>query len=141
MQGRHLRAGMTIDGRLVKKAVTGTATFKVAKSTYLAPARLVTLAGESRPVAFELDRPVMRKVTGYAESFPAGGVASANVKTPPQIRASDKKWRGESVRGMRTRDHDMIANTNMFDTGRVNGSTGTFPGAGPVALTGPSFTG
>lgn len=137
MKASNIRPGAVIGGRKVMRVANGTATFKIAKSVYLAPARLVTFADGSR-ASFELGTSV--DVQGWAEPLPAGGVASANVKTPSKVKASDGRWRGESVHGMSTRDHDMIAKTNMFDTGRVMGNIGAARGGvGSPSLTGPSF--
>lgn len=137
MKANSIRPGATIGGRTVTRAVNGTATFQVAKSSYLAPARLVTFADGHR-ASFELGSSV--DALGWAEPLPAGGVASGNVKTPDKVKVSDGRWRGESVHGMRTRDHDLIARTNMFDAGRVNGTVGASrDGAGSVVFTGPSF--
>jgi hypothetical protein len=137
MRTESIRQGTMIGHRKVVRAVNGTATFKVAKSQWCAPARLVTFA-DGTDAAFELGTVV--DAVGWAEPLPAGNVASKRVKTPPVIRASDRRWRGESVHGMRTREHDMIARTNMFDVGRVNGTVGASrDGAGSVRDTGPSF--
>lgn len=139
MNGRSIKPGTVINGKTVARSLgNGVAQFRVVKSVYSAPARLVIFTDGSRG-AFELDRPVPGTVSGYAEPLPAGGVKSGHVQGPPKVRAHDGRWRGEQVKGMRTRDHDLIAKTNMFDTGRVNGRVGTTPGAGAVALTGPSF--
>lgn len=136
MKAQNIRPGASIGNRQVARAVNGSATFRVAKSQYCAPARLVTFADGGR-AAFELGTNV--DAAGWAEPLPAGGVTSKNVRTPPKVEASSRRWRGESVRGMRVRDHDLIAKTNMFDQGRVNGVTGTRPGMGSVVDTGQSF--
>jgi hypothetical protein len=137
MRSDSIRPGTLIGGRKVARAINGSATFAVKKSRYCAPARLVTFADGTR-AAFELGTVV--DAVGWAEPLPAGNVASKSVKTPPVVRASDSRWRGESVHGMRTREHDLIAGTNMFDAGRVNGSVGAFrDGVGSVRDTGPSF--
>lgn len=139
MYGRNIKIGTIINGKRVVKAESGHGTFRVKKSVYGAPARHVLFADGTR-AQYEADRPVPGTVTGYAESLPAGGVTSRNVRMPDKVRVSDGRWRGESVHGMRTRDHDMIANTNMFDAGRVNGTVGAARGGvGSQALTGPSF--
>lgn len=137
MNAQSIRQHVVIGGRTVERAVNGMATFSVGRSQYAARARLVTFTDGSR-AAFELGTDV--PASGWAEPLPAGGVASKNVRTPNKVRASDKRWRGESVHGMRTRDHDRIAGTNMYDTGRVNGSVGASrDGVGSVRLTGKSF--
>lgn len=139
MLGRNVKIGTVIDGKRVVKAESGHGTFRVKKSVYGAPARHVLFSDGSR-AQYEADRPVPGTVTGYAEPLPASGVKSGNVQTPGKVRASDGRWRGEAVHGMRTRDHDMIARTNMFDVGRVNGTVGAARGGvGSAALTGPSF--
>lgn len=140
MLGRNVKVGTVIDGRKVVRAMSATATFYVKGSPYAAAARHVWLAGMDRPMTYEADKPVPGTVQGWAEPLPAGGVESKNVKTPEKVRASRKEWRGESVHGMRTRDHDLIARTNMFDQGRVNGTVGAARGGvGSESLTGPSF--
>jgi hypothetical protein len=138
MKARSIRIGTVIDGRTVRRASTGTATFAVKRSTYLAPARIV-LFDDGAIEFFELDSEV-QVTSGYAEQLPAGGVESKHVKTPSKVRASEGRWRGESVHGMRTREHDLLAKTNMFDFGRVNGRVGASrDGVGSTKLTGPSF--
>lgn len=137
MKAQSIRAGHKIGKHRVVSATTGTATFRVGGSTYLAAARIVVF-GDGTRVAYEVGTDVV--VKGWAESLPAGGVKSRHVKTPDQVRASSPRWRGESVHGMSTRAHDMLANTNMFDVGRVNGTVGASRhGAGSVRDTGPSF--
>lgn len=137
MKADSVRPGTEIDGRKVVRAVNGVAAFMVARSQYSAPARLVTFADGTRAV-FELGTTVQAK--GWAEPLPAGGVPSKAIKTPPKVRASRKEWRGEDVHGMRTGEHDLIAKTNMFDVGRVNGVVGASRnGVGAPSLTGPSF--
>jgi hypothetical protein len=137
MKADSVRAGVVIGGRKVVRAVNGVASFKVVKSQYSAPARLVTFADGSC-AAFELG--TMVDAVGWVEPLPAGGVTSKAIKTPPKVRASRKEWRGESVHGMRTGEHDLIARTNMFDAGRVNGTVGASRnGVGSPILTGPSF--
>lgn len=137
MNAQSIRPGHKIGKRTVAKATNGTATFAVARSSYLAPARLVTLDNGKR-VAYEFGTDV--DVRGWAEPLPAGGVASGTVKTPTKVKASDGRWKGESVHGMSTRAHDLIAKTNMFDAGRVNGTVGASRnGVGSPRLTGPSF--
>jgi hypothetical protein len=139
MKADSIRAGHKIGKRRVLKAVNGTATFQVGKSVYTAAARLVTFAS-NRTVAYELGTDVA--VKGWAEPLPAGGVASKNVKTPAKVKASDGRWKGESVHGMTTREHDLLAKTNMFDVGRVMGKVGASrDGMGDVHLTGHSFPG
>ena len=138
MNAQSIRPGTVIGGRTVSRAVNGTATFQVVRSQYTTEARLVTFT-DGTTTAFELGTDV--RATGWAEPLPAGGVRSKFVKTPTQVRASRKEWRGESVHGeLTTREHDLIAKTNMFDRGRVNGRVGaTRDGVGSVLLTGPSF--
>lgn len=137
MRAASIRPGMSIDGRRVVRAINGVGTFRVMRSQWSAAARLVTFA-DGATVPFELGTDV--PVDGWAEPLPAGGVASKNVRTPDKVRASDGRWRGEQVHGMRTRDHDLIARTNMYDAGRVNGAVGAArDGVGSVRLTGPSF--
>jgi hypothetical protein len=137
MKAESIRTGTMISGRKVVRAVTGMATFRVVKSEYAAPARLVTFA-DGGTAAFEIG--TMVAAEGWAEPLPAGGVTSRVVRTPDKVRASRKEWRGEQVHGMRTRDHDLIARTNMFDPGRVNGTVGAARnGIGSVRDTGPSF--
>jgi hypothetical protein len=139
MFGRNVKIGTMIRGRKVVKTMSGHATFYVKGSRFTAPARFVWFAGASHPVAYEADRPVPGAI-GYAESLPAGGVASKNVRTPEKVRASDKRWRGESVHGMPTREHDLIAGTSMYDAAKVNGTVGAARGGvGPESLTGRSF--
>lgn len=140
MLARNIKIGTVIDGRPVVKVSSGHALFTVKRSRYTAAARFVWFDGAQRPVPYEASLPVPGRVTGYAESLPAGGVESQNVKTPPKVRASDGRWRGESVHGMRTRDHDFIAGTNMFDVGRINGVVGASRGGkGSINQTGRSF--
>jgi hypothetical protein len=137
--GRNIKTGTSIDGKTVARATDGYGTFYVARSTYRAPSRDVVFTDGTRR-QYEADRPVPGVVRGYAEPLPAGGVLSRHVRTPAKVRASDGRWRGESVHGMTTRHHDMVAKTNMFDRGRVNGQTGAARGGvGPVFLTGQSF--
>jgi hypothetical protein len=137
MKAQSVRVGHKVGKREIVWAVTGTATFAVGKSTYLAAARLVELDNGKR-MAFELGTDV--NVRGWAEPLPAGGVESKHVKTPSKVKASDGRWPGESVHGMSTREHDLIARTNMFDAGRVNGTVGASRnGVGSAGLTGPSF--
>lgn len=137
MKAQSIRAGHKIGKHRVVSATTGTATFRVGGSAYLAAARIVTF-GNGRVVAYEVGADVA--VKGWAESLPAGGVKSRHVKTPERVQASSPRWRGESVHGMSTRQHDLLAKTNMFDVGRVNGTVGASRGgAGSVRDTGPSF--
>lgn len=137
MKAESVRPGVVIGGRTVARATNGVASFTVARSHYSAPARVVTFTDGSKG-AFELGTSV--DAAGWSEPFPAGGVESKHVKTPGKVRASDGRWRGESVQGMSTRDHDLIAKTNMFDAGRVNGTVGAARGGvGAQSLTGPSF--
>lgn len=137
MRAQNIRTGHKIGRRTVVKATTGTATFTVARSSFLAPARLVKF-DNGATAAYEIGTEVA--AVGYAEPVPAGGVASRHVTTPPKIMASARRVRGESVHGMSTRAHDMIARTNMFDVGRVNGTVGASRnGVGSTVLTGPSF--
>lgn len=137
MKAQSITAGHKIGKRRVMRAVNGTATFRRGASTYLAAARLVTF-GNGAMVAYEFGTDVA--VKGWAESLPAGNVASKNVRTPAKVRADSGRWRGESVHGMTTRAHDLLAKTNMYDVGRVMGTVGASRnGVGPVALTGPSF--
>lgn len=137
MKAASIRPGAAIGGRRVVRAVNGVASFRVVKSVYSAPARIVTFADGST-AAYELGTNV--DVQGYAEPLPAGGVKSTNVKTPAKVKASDGRWAGESVHGMSTREHDLLAKTNMFDVGRVNGMVGpSRNGVGSVVFTGPSF--
>lgn len=137
MRAESIRPGVTIAGRKVVRAVNGVGTFKVARSCWSGPARIVTFA-DGVTVPFELGTEV--SADGWAEPLPAGGVASKVVRTPDKVRASSNRWRGEQVHGMRTRDHDLIAGTNMYDPGRVNGMVGASrDGIGSVRLTGPSF--
>ncbi len=138
MKSDSIRPGASIGGREVVSAVNGVACFGVRKSTYSAPARLVKFADGTR-AAYELGTQV--SVQGWAEPLPAGGVASKFVKTPSQVTAHDRRWRGESDTGqLRTREHDLIAATSMYDTGRVNGQVGSSRnGVGSPRLTGPSF--
>jgi hypothetical protein len=138
MKADSIRAGHMIGKRTVVKASTGMSSFKVAKSVYSARARIVTL-DDGRTVAYELGTDV--DVKGWAEPLPAGGVASGNVKTPNKVRASDGRWAGESVHGpLSTREHDLLAKTNMYDVGRVLGKVGASrDGVGSVRDTGPSF--
>lgn len=137
MKADSIRPRVVIGGREVTRAVNGVAVFRVAKSQYSAPARLVTFADNSH-AAFELGTEVT--AVGWAEPLPAGGVQSKAVKTPPKVRASRKEWRGEQVHGMRTHEHDILARTNMYDVGRVNGVVGASrDGIGSTRLTGKSF--
>ncbi len=137
MKAQSIREGHKIGKRRVVAATTGTATFRVGGSVYLAPARLVTFLG-GRMAAYEIGTDVA--VKGWAEPLPAGGVESKNVKTPEKVRASDKRWQGESVHGMSVREHDLVAGTNMYDVGRVMGGVGAARnGVGSVRDTGPSF--
>lgn len=137
MKARSIREGHKIGKHRVSKATTGTATFTVGKSTYHAPARIVTFRNgvtKAYPLDSEID------VKGWAEPLPAGGVESKHVKTPNKVKASSGRWQGESVHGMSTRQHDLLAKTNMYDVGRVNGSVGASrDGMGSVLDTGPSF--
>lgn len=121
MKAQSIRPGCVIGGRPVVRATNGVAQFTVVKSTFSAPARIVRFA-DGTSAAYALGTEVA--AAGYAEPLPAGGVTSKAVKTPLKVRASDKRWRGESVHGMSTRAHDLIAATNMFDRGRVNGTHG-----------------
>jgi hypothetical protein len=137
VKAEAIRPGAMIGGRKVVRAVNGMATFRVVRSEYAAPARLVTFA-DGGQAAYEIGTQVAAK--GWAEPLPAGGVTSRVVRTPDKVRASRKEWRGEQVHGMSTRDHDLIARTNMFDPGRVNGLVGAARnGVGSVLDTGPSF--
>jgi len=137
MKAASIRRGMVIGGRTVATATDGVGTFTAVKSTWSAPARIVTFADGGR-AHFELGTDV--DAAGWADPLPAGGVASKHVKTPTKVRAHDGRWRGESVRGMTVRAHDMIARTNMFDVGRVNGTVGASRnGVGSARDTGPSF--
>jgi hypothetical protein len=137
MNASNIRPGVVIGGRKVVKASNGVGRFRVVKSEYSAPARCVVFADGGK-ATFELGKDV--DAAGWAEPFPAGSVPSKAVTTPPKVRASDSRWRGEAVKGMSTRAHDMIANTNMFDKGRVNGQVGASRnGVGSPRLTGPSF--
>jgi hypothetical protein len=133
MKAQSIREGMKVGKRRVEKARTGVAVFVVGKSQYSASARIVTFAdGTTR--AYELGTDVA--VKGWAEPLPAGGVESKHVKTPSKVRASAGRWRGEQA-SMHTR---MVAGTNMYDVGRVNGTVGAFrDGVGSVRDTGPSF--
>jgi len=139
MKARNIRADHKIGKKRVSKATTGTATFYVGKSSYLAAARIVTFRDGSTK-AYELESDVPN-VKGWAEPLPAGGVESKNVKTPTKVKASDGRWAGESVHGpLSTREHDLLAKTNMYDVGRVNGTVGASRnGVGAVRDTGPSF--
>jgi hypothetical protein len=138
MMARHIREDHKIGKHRVSKAVTGTATFYVGKSSYVAAARIVTFRNGSTK-AYELESDVPN-VKGWAEPLPAGNVASGNVKTPSKVRVSDGRWAGESVKGMSTREHDLLAKTNMYDVGRVLGTVGASRnGVGAVRDTGPSF--
>jgi hypothetical protein len=138
MKARSIREGHKIGKRRVSRAVNGTATFRIGGSTYNAAARLVTF-GNGATVAYELGTDV--DVKGWAEPLPAGGVESKNVKTPTKVKASDGRWAGESVHGpLSTREHDLLAKTNMYDFGRVMGKVGASrDGVGSVRDTGPSF--
>jgi hypothetical protein len=137
MKAASIRPGAEIGGRKVVKAVNGMASFRVVKSVYSRPARIVTFADGTK-AAFELGTDVDAK--GWAEPLPASGVKSTNVKTPAKVKVSDGRWAGESVHGMSTREHDLLAKTNMFDVGRVNGTVGASRnGVGSVVFTGPSF--
>lgn len=137
MKAQNIREDHKIGKHRVVRAITATATFTVGKSTYLAPARIVTFRNGTTK-AYELGTDV--DVKGWAEPLPAGGVESKHVKTPSKVKASSGRWRGESVKGMSTRDHDLIAKTNMFDVGRVLGKVGASrDGVGSVRDTGPSF--
>lgn len=112
MKADNIRKGTMIGEREVSRAVNGMATFRVMRSTYAAPARLVTFA-DGGTAAFELGTDVAAQ--GWVEPLPAGGVASKVVKTPAKVRASRKEWRGEQVHGMTTGEHDLVANTWMYD--------------------------
>lgn len=133
----RIRTGHKIGKRTVTAATNGTATFNIHGNNCLRPARLVTLDNGKRK-AYELGT-IVADASGYAEPLPAGGVESSNVKTPAKVRVHDGRWRGEQVHGMTTREHDMTANTNMYDRGRVNGSTTSARGMGSVVFTGPNF--
>src|SRR5688572_29784181 len=85
MLGRNIKVGTVIDGRRVVKASSGHATFYVKGSAFTAPARFVWFAGAVRSVAYEAERPVPGRVSGYAEPLPAGGVESGNVRTPSKV--------------------------------------------------------
>ncbi len=138
MKAQSLRPGVFIDGRKIVKATNGVGSFRLNKSTWSAPARIVTFA-DGGHASYELGTDV--PATGWAEPLPAGGVESKAIKTPTKVRASDKRWAGESVHGpLTTREHDLIAKTNMFDSGRVMGKVGASrDGAGSVRETGGSF--
>jgi hypothetical protein len=137
MKAQSIRPGAVIGGRRVTAATNGVGTFTASKSRWSAPARIVRFA-DGGVAHFELGTDV--DVAGWAEPLPAGGVASKAIKTPPKVRASRTEWRGETVHGMRTAEHDLIARTNMFDFGRVNGTVGAARnGVGSVRDTGPSF--
>jgi hypothetical protein len=138
MKARNIREGHKIGKHRVSKAITGHSLFVIGQSRFTAPARLVTFRNGSTK-AYLLDDDI--DVKGWAEPLPAGAVESKNVKTPSKVRASDGRWKGESVRGpLSTREHDLIAKTNMFDVGRVMGRVGASrDGVGSVRQTGPSF--
>jgi hypothetical protein len=63
---------------------------------------------------------------GYAEHLPGGPTQSKLANNATRIRASDHRWAGERDRltGMSTYETDLVSNTNMYDTGRVNGVVG-----------------
>lgn len=135
MTADAIREGVKIGTSRVVRAVNGTSTFP---GRGLRPARLVTFAN-GKSAAYELGTVVAVK-RGYAEPLPAGGVQSGTVRTPAKVRAHSGDWRGESdTGGRRVFDHDLIAVSNMFDQGRVNGSTQSARGMGSVPQTGKNF--
>lgn len=144
MDASTLRPGMCVGGRTVRQAIDTFTTRWVRRNGRSVAAgtqrvRRVTFA-DGTTVDYSHGTPV--NATGYADKLPAGPVASKLANNATRIRASDSRWAGESGRlgELRTRELDLISRTNMYDAGRVNGTVGAARnGAGPVALTGPSF--
>jgi hypothetical protein len=128
MYGRDIRQGTVIGAQAVIRTTPGTETLwrKTSRNRAAVPAgvrRVVTaLYADGTSATFGADDQVT--ASGYVDILPAGHVASKLANNATRVRAHHGKWRGETVHGMRTSDHDLIAKTNMYDSGRVNGTVG-----------------
>jgi hypothetical protein len=128
MYGRDIRRGTVIGGQEVIATTPGTETVwhKVNRNRAAVPAgvrhTVTVLYAAGASATFGMDERV--NASGYVDSLPAGRVASKLANNATRVRAHHGKWRGETVHGMRTAEHDLIAGTNMYDYGRVNGTVG-----------------